>query len=105
MYSTEYSSASFGHGSPTANTDPRPTIERQILPSRSQGFPSLRFKLLSIFAEVVLAPVHSVRRPDQMHALPDKYRRLPIRSAAQGDHGVNHGLTRVAGDYWIDAKS
>ena len=75
-------------GTPTTDANPRPTVERQILPSNPQSLlpalvePAFGLEELRVFPVEVSAPVHAVQTPVDELALFDEDGRFAVFAAA-----------------------
>ena len=68
-------------------------------------FPTLRFELFGIRAEVVRAAVHDPDRKIHNLAFADQNRRFALKTATNGEDGVGYSLTAVEGDDNVKTQS
>lgn len=71
------------------------TVERKVLPARSQGLPALRLELCCVRAVKILATVHGVRRVADDGALGNEKWGFAIGTSAKGEEGVFNGEAGV----------
>jgi len=87
-----------------SNTDPRPAIEGQELPTRLPSLEALRLELLGVRAPEVFAAVHHVHAVVDLGVCGDNQRALAVWSAALGEGGDFVGAARVSWDDGPEAK-
>jgi hypothetical protein len=81
------------------NTNPRPAVKRQKLPSRFAALEALGFEFFGIRAPQVFAPVHHVDAVVDFHVSGKDDGALPVGAAAAGERGDFSGATGVS---WHD---
>lgn len=88
----------------TSKTDPRPSVERKIVPRLLQTLPSLGFEFIRVLAPQIFSVVHRVHAVDDHFPFADEDGRLTVFSAATGDGRVFVGLAVVAWHGRVDTK-
>ena len=68
----------------TTDADSGTAVEGEILPSGSQGLPSLRLEVFGVFAVKVFSAVHGVERPLHCLAFGDEKGGLAVVATAAG---------------------
>ena len=89
------------------DADPRPAVERQVVPPRAKlqllVDPALGFEFECVGAVDLLAPVHREQVPAHDAALGHEGRGFPVRPAAEGEDCVFEGGASVHGDDGVEA--
>ena len=89
----------------TPKADPRPAVERQVLPPGPQRFPALGLEFIRVFAVEALEPMHRVDGVADHGAFGDENGRLAVHTATERDERVDDSSALVPWHDGIEAES
>jgi hypothetical protein len=88
-----------------SQADSGSTVERQVLPTGTQGLPTLWFELVCVRAIDVLTAMHGIWRVADHGTFGNEEWVLAIGTTAERQDGIANGETTISRDHRVDAES